>query len=127
MFRTSIETLFNKVIYMASNWHLEVLTPESVQFLVGDNPAVSVRTDATPWSHIMAFGDAHSIVLPISCRHLLALGRKNVVGAIPRALVDGINTVQILAADRYVDMHPRSKRLEPFARETAKRWRADRV
>ncbi|MER7496461.1 DUF4238 domain-containing protein [Streptomyces pharetrae] len=125
--RTSIESMFNKVRAMASSWHLEVLTPESGQFLVGDNPAVSVRTDKTPWSYNMAFGDAHSIVLPITPRHLLALGRKNLVGTIPRAVMDQINTVQILAADRYVYMHPRSTRLERFARETAKRGRADRV
>lgn len=127
LFRTSIERDFNKVRAMASKWHLEVLTPESGRFLVGDNPAVTVRTDSTPWSYNMAVGDAHSIVLPITPRHLLALGRKNAVGTIPRALTDKINTVQILAADHYVYMHPRSTRLETFARETAKRWRADRV
>ncbi|MFF6816059.1 DUF4238 domain-containing protein [Streptomyces sp. NPDC012403] len=112
---------------MASKWHLEVLTPESGQFLVGDNPAVSVHTDITPWSYNMAFGDAHSIVLPITSRHLLALGREDIVDTIPRTLMNKINTVQIRAADRYVYMHPRSRRLETFARETARRWRADRV
>jgi hypothetical protein len=127
LFRTSIESMFYKVRDRASKWHLEVLTPESGQFLVGDNPAVSVRTNTTPWSYNMAFDDAHSIVLPITPRHLLALGRKNIVGTIPRALMDRINTVQILAADRYVYMHPRSTRLETFARETARRWRADRM
>ncbi|GHA38699.1 hypothetical protein GCM10010372_43580 [Streptomyces tauricus] len=127
LFRSSIESMFNKVRAMASNWHVEVLTPERGQFLVGDNPAVSVRTDSTPWSYNMAFGDAHSIVLPITPRHLLALGRENIVGTIPRPVVDQINTVQILAADRYVYMHPRSTRLETFAKETARRRRADGV
>ena len=75
LFRTGIESMFNKVRAMASKWHLGVLTPESGQFLVGDNPAVSVHTDITPWSYNMAFGDAHSIVLPITPRHLLALRR----------------------------------------------------
>ncbi|MEV5086016.1 hypothetical protein AB0K74_47605, partial [Streptomyces sp. NPDC056159] len=89
--------------------------------------SASVRTDTTPWSYNMAFGDAHSIVLPITPRHLLALERQNIVGTIPRALMDKLNTVQILAADRYVYMHPRSTRLETFARETARRWRTDRV
>lgn len=125
LFRTSIEDMFYKVRAMAANWQLEVLTPESGQFLVGDNPGVSVRTDTTPLSYNMAFGDAHSIVLPIAPRHLLALGRENVIGTIPRALVNQINTVQILAADRYVYMHPQSTRLETFARNTAKRRRAD--
>ncbi|MFJ1958244.1 DUF4238 domain-containing protein [Streptomyces microflavus] len=126
LFRTSIEHMFNKVRAMASNWHLEVLTPESGQFLVGDNPAVTVRTDTRPWAYNMAIGDAHSVVLPITPRHLLALGTKNIVSTIPRDLMDQINTVQVLAADRYVYMHPGSRRLEAFARKTAKRWRPDR-
>ncbi|MDG9709372.1 DUF4238 domain-containing protein [Streptomyces sp. DH10] len=126
LFRTSIENMFNKVRAMASKWHLEVLTAESGQFLIGDNPAVTVRTDATPFSYNMAFGDAHSIVLPIGPRHLLALGPKNTLGSIPRAVVDEINTVQILASDRYVYMHPRSE-LETFARAKARQRQADRV
>lgn len=126
LFRTSIENMFDKVRAMAAKWHLEVLTPESGQFLIGDNPAVTVRTDATPFSYNMAFGDAHSIVLPIGPRHLLALGPKNLLGSIPRAVVDEINTVQILAADRYVYMHPRSG-LETFARAKARQRQADRV
>ncbi|MFD5557779.1 DUF4238 domain-containing protein [Streptomyces sp. NPDC127068] len=127
LFRTSLESMFNRVRAMASNWQLEVLTPENGQFLIGDNPAVTVRTDTRPWSYNMAIGDAHSIVLPITPRHLLALGRRNIVGTIPRALLDQINIVQIRAADRYVYMRPRSTRLEMFARQTARRWRADRV
>ncbi|KUN90422.1 DUF4238 domain-containing protein [Streptomyces caeruleatus] len=127
LFRTSIEGMFNKVRAAAAKWSLEVLTPESGQFLVGDNPAVSVRTDVRPFSYNMAFGDAHSIVLPISPRHLLALGRVNLVGTIPRTTVNDLNTVQIRAADHYVYMHPRSTRLETFARDTARRWRANQA
>ncbi|MFD9204008.1 DUF4238 domain-containing protein, partial [Streptomyces anthocyanicus] len=123
LFRSSIERDFNKARAMVSNWHLNALTPESGQFLVGDNPAVAVRTDTRPWAYNMAIGDAHSIVLPITPRHLLALTRNNIGSTIPRALIDQINIVQIRAADRYVYMHPRSTRLETFARETARRWR----
>lgn len=75
----------------------------------------------------MAIGDAHSLVLPISPRHLLALGRQNIAGTIPRASVNQLNTVQVLAADHYVYMHPRSTRLEVFAKETAKRRRPGSV
>lgn len=126
LFRTSIENMFNKVRDMASKWHLEVLTPDRGQFLIGDNPAVTVRTDTMPFSYNMAFGDAHSIVLPIGPRRLLALGPRNVLGSIPRAVVDEINTVQILAADRYVYMHPRSE-LETFVRAKARQRQADRL
>ncbi|MFI1002480.1 DUF4238 domain-containing protein [Streptomyces galbus] len=127
LFRTNIESMFHKVRAESSKWHLQVLRPQSGQFLIGDNPALTVRTDTTPWPCNMAIGDAHSIVLPISPRHLLALGRQNIVGTIPRASVDQVNTVQVLAADRYVYLHPRSTRLEAFARDTAKRWRPDPV
>ncbi|MER7050280.1 DUF4238 domain-containing protein [Streptomyces jumonjinensis] len=120
LFRTSIENMFNKVRAKAAKWHLEVLTPESRQFLIGDNPAVSVRTDIRPFSHGMAFGDAHSIVLPVGPRRLLALAPENMMGSVPRAVVDELNAVQILAADRYVYMHPQSQ-LETFARTAAKR------
>ncbi|MEW1578260.1 hypothetical protein AB0407_09200 [Streptomyces microflavus] len=58
LFRTSIESMFNRVRATASNWQLEVLTPENGQFLIDDNPAVTVRTDTTPWSYNMAIGDA---------------------------------------------------------------------
>ncbi|MCZ9353763.1 DUF4238 domain-containing protein [Streptomyces mutabilis] len=77
LFRTSIESMFHKVRAESSNWHLEILRSESGQFLIGDNPALTVRTDTTPWLCNMAIGDAHSIVLPISPRLLLALGRRN--------------------------------------------------
>lgn len=126
LFRTSIENMFNKVRAMASKWQLEVLTPENGQFLIGDSPAVTVRTDSMPFSYNMAFGDAHAIVLPIGPRHLLALGPKNLLGTIPQALVDEANTVQILAADRYAYMHPRSG-LETFARAKARQRHADRA
>ncbi|MFE3143365.1 DUF4238 domain-containing protein [Streptomyces scopuliridis] len=126
LFRTSIENMFDKVRAMAAKWNLEVLTPESGQFLVGDNPGVSVRTDTTPFSYNMAFGDAHSIILPVSPRHLLALGPKNMLGNIPRPLVNEINAIQILAADHYVYMHPRSG-LETFAKAKARKRETDRV
>ncbi|MEW2426053.1 DUF4238 domain-containing protein [Streptomyces nigra] len=127
LFRASIESMFHKVRAESSNWHLEILKSESGQFLIGDNPALTVRTNTTPWLCNMAIGDAHSVVLPIGPRLLLALGRRNIVGTIPRATVNQLNTVQVLAADRYVYMHPRSTRLEAFAKETAHRRRPDPV
>jgi hypothetical protein len=54
------------------------------------------------------------------------LGPRNLLGSVPRAVVDEINTVQFLAADRYVYMHPRSE-LETFARVKARQRHATRV
>lgn len=107
---------------MASTWGVEVLIPETGQFLIGDNPAVTLRTEGST-TYGMAFGEAHTLVLPIGPRHLLALGPENVMGTVPRALVDRINTVQVHAAERYVYMHPKSG-LQEFASLTA-RQRAD--
>ncbi|MFH9675107.1 DUF4238 domain-containing protein [Streptomyces sp. NPDC017405] len=85
---------------------MEVLTPATGQFLIGDNPAVTIRREGTETSFGMAFGDAHSLVLPVGPRHLLVLGPKNVMDTIPRDVIDELNAVQVYAADRYVYMHP---------------------
>jgi hypothetical protein len=114
LFRTSIENTFYKVQAMASTWGVEVLMPETGQFLIGDNPALTIRTEGSTTTYGMAFGEAHTLVLPIGSRHLLALGPENVMGTIPRAVVDRLNTVQVHAAERYVYMHPKSG-LQEFA------------
>jgi len=121
IFRTSIEDMYYKVRAMAATWRLEVLMPETGQFLMGDNPAVTLRRDGTNTSYGVAFGDAHTLVLPIGPGHLLALGPENVMGTVPRSVVDELNAVQIHAADRYVYMHPRSG-LEAFTQDAAQ-WR----
>lgn len=123
LFRTSIEDTFYKVRAMASRWGIEVLTPERGQFLIGDNPAVTIRTEGDTTTYGMAFGDAHALVLPIGPRHLLALGPQNVMETVPQALVERLNTVQVHAAERYVYMHPKSG-LQEFASLVA-RQRAD--
>jgi hypothetical protein len=114
LFRTSIEDTFNKVRAMASTWGVEVLTPERGQFLIGDNPALTIRTEGGTTTYGMAFGDAHTLVLPISPKYLLALGPKNLTGTIPQEGVDRLNAVQVHAAERYVYMHPKSG-LQEFA------------
>ncbi|MGW0315621.1 DUF4238 domain-containing protein [Streptomyces flavidovirens] len=114
LFRTSIEDTFYKVRAMASTWRLEVPVSETSQFLIGDNPAVTICTKGSATTYGMALGDAQTLVLPIGPRHLLALGPMNVMSTVPQALVDRLNAVQIHAADRYVYMHPKSG-LEAFA------------
>jgi hypothetical protein len=119
LFRTSIEKMFGKVQKMASTWQVEILAPESGQFLIGDNPGVTVRHDAPgQWEYGMAFGDAMSMVLPVGPRCLLALGPQNVTGTVTAAAVEAFNAVQVLAAERFVYMHPRSG-LEAFAAKAA--------
>ncbi|MFB7090075.1 hypothetical protein [Streptomyces sp. NPDC056296] len=45
-FRTSIEDTCYKVQATAAAWSVEVLMPETGQFLIGDNPALTLRTEA---------------------------------------------------------------------------------
>ncbi|MET9294843.1 DUF4238 domain-containing protein [Streptomyces sp. NPDC003077] len=113
LFRTSIEKVFSKVRKMASAWHLEILTPEAGQFLLGDNPALTVHMEETTITYGMAIGDAQALVLPIGPKHLLAAGPKNLMRTVPQALVDRLNLLQVHAAERYVYMHPKSG-LEAF-------------
>jgi hypothetical protein len=115
LFRTSIESAFRKVQQMVSTWQVEILTPESGQFLIGDNPGVTVHQDGRSG---MAVGDATSMVLPIGPRHLVALGPRNVMGVIPAGVVEHLNSVQVRMAHRYVYMHP-SSGLEAFATRAA--------
>jgi hypothetical protein len=68
---------------MARSWEVEVLVPETGQFLIGDSPAVALRAEGGFTTYGMAFGDAHTLVLPIGPKHLLAFGPKNVMVPIP--------------------------------------------
>ncbi|MFJ2607988.1 DUF4238 domain-containing protein [Streptomyces sp. NPDC087425] len=118
LFRTSIEDTFHKMRAMASTWQLEVIMPETGQFLIGDNPAVTISVEGSTTTYGMAFGDAGTLVLPVGPRHMLALGPDNLTATIPRTLVERLNLVQVHAADRYVYMHPRSG-LAAFAERAA--------
>lgn len=119
LFRTSVESTFRKVQARASTWQVEIHTPASGKFLIGDNPAVTLNQSSgvTEWG--MPFGDATSIVLPIGPQHLVALGPRNMAGTLSAADVVVLNTVQVYSARRYVYMHPRSG-LEAFVTQAAR-------
>ncbi|GAA4340826.1 hypothetical protein GCM10023086_76660 [Streptomyces venetus] len=125
LFRTSIEDTFRKMRDLASTRRLEVITPETGQFLIGDNPALTLTLDGSRTTYGMAFGDAQTLVLPIGPRHMLSLGPENVMLTVPRSFVDRLNAVQVHAADRYVYMHPKSG-LEPFVERAAQRRPAEK-
>jgi Protein of unknown function (DUF4238) len=119
LFRSSIENAFRKVQQMASTWRMEIITPESCQFLIGGNPGLTIRRAANGGlEHGMAFGDAMTMVLPVGPRCLLALGPDNLTGTVTADVVEAFNTRQVLAAERYVYMHPHS-RLEDFTAKAA--------
>jgi hypothetical protein len=118
LFRENIEEMFHKVLQKASMWQVEIHTPESGQFLIGDNAGITIRQDENKTEYGMAFNDATSMVLPIGPRHLVALGPHNKVNTLDAATVAALNTVQVLAARRYVYMHP-SSNLQPFVAKVA--------
>ncbi|MCQ9135920.1 DUF4238 domain-containing protein [Streptomyces hilarionis] len=114
-FRVSIEEMYRKVRDKVSGWQVEVLSPQVGQFLIGDTPAITLRKENGELQYGMAVGDATTIVLPLGPGHLLALGPQNRSFRIPKDLVDELNAVQILAANRYVYLHPQSG-LESFVK-----------
>lgn len=116
LFRTSIEDMFRKVQAKVSSWQLELLTPQEGQFLVSDTPAITLRRDGNYTRFGMAVGDADTIMLPLDPYHLVALGPENRAIQAPKTLVDELNGVQVLAANQYIYMHPRSG-LEAFVRD----------
>ncbi|MFF9281114.1 DUF4238 domain-containing protein [Streptomyces griseosporeus] len=115
LFRGNIEEMFRKVRAKIAVWQLEVITPQEGQFLIGDTPAITLRRGGSGTQYGMAIGDAHTMVLPLGPHRLLALGPQNCEILASKELVDELNAVQVLAAKRYVYMHPRSG-LEHFVK-----------
>lgn len=120
LFRTNIEDTFHKMRDLASTRRLEVITPETGQFLIGDNPALTLCVKGNRTIYGMAFDDAQTLLLPISPRHMLSLGTEEVMLTVPQSFVDRLNALQVHAAHRYVYMHPESG-LEPFVERAAQR------
>ncbi|MGV9567981.1 hypothetical protein [Streptomyces sp. NPDC003480] len=75
LFRTSVEDTFHTMRDLASTRRLEVITPETGQFLIGDNPAPTLSVEGGRTIYGMAFGDAQTPVLPISPRPEVRQGR----------------------------------------------------
>ncbi|MFS8202618.1 DUF4238 domain-containing protein [Streptomyces sp. CWNU-52B] len=120
LFRTSIEDTFHKMRDLASTRRLEVIKPETGQFLIGDNPTPTLSVKESRTIYGMAFSDAQTLELPIGPRHMLSLGPEDVMLTVPQPFVDRLNAVQVHAAHRYVYMHPKSS-LEPLVERTAQR------
>ncbi|MFF2128713.1 DUF4238 domain-containing protein [Streptomyces olivochromogenes] len=113
LLRVRIEASFAKIRNLLDGLALQILRPGEGEFLIGDTPAVTVRRDGPMVSYNMAFGDCHTIVLPISPAYVLSIGPEPAYLSVPRAQVDELNTLQIRAARRYVYTRPGST-LRPF-------------
>ncbi|MEU0521105.1 DUF4238 domain-containing protein [Streptosporangium sp. NPDC006007] len=116
LFRNNIEEMFDKIRFFLAKFKIEIIAPESGAFIIGDNPAITMRHDGT---YNMAIGDAHTVVLPIGPKHLIALGPNNLIGSIPKSKVDDLNKLQAIAANRHVFFRPDSE-TEKFVREVCR-------
>ena len=106
--RAGIEDTFQRARQMLAHAQLEIVTPLEGEFLIGDSPAVSLRYRTLSGNTVfgVALGDANTVVLPIGPRYLIALARETRTFKVPRSVVDELNTIQVLAAQRYVHHRP---------------------
>ncbi|WP_328842866.1 DUF4238 domain-containing protein [Streptomyces sp. NBC_00258] len=121
LLRVRIEDSFAKTRQFVARMGLEILEAQESEFLIGDNPALTVRYEGNQLRYSMALGDAHSAVLPIGPRHMIALAATDAYGRIPAALVDRMNVLQIKAARQYVYTRPHSP-LAALISEVAPQW-----
>jgi hypothetical protein len=110
MFRSRIEELFTKSRTILSRFGVEVITPAEGEFLIGDVPALTVRHGemAVGVQSGIALGDANTVIMPLSPKHLVALGPANLSGTIPKIEVNRLNAMQVQAAEKYVYFRPGS-------------------
>jgi len=109
-FRLRVVDVFEETRLMAARGALEIIRPKSGQFLIGDMPAISID-DARKALGIrggVPFGDATTVILPLSPTRLAALGKVDRFEAVPAAAVRFTNFLQVNMAHKYVYMQPGS-------------------
>jgi hypothetical protein len=109
--RVSIEAMFDRVRRAFQLIPLEIghtSAPDSL--LVSDSPAVSIRFEGAKAQFRVgvAFGDAHTVVLPLSPDCVAALGAEDLESILSSAHVRLLNDAQLLAARDYVYYRPGS-------------------
>ncbi|NUK86281.1 DUF4238 domain-containing protein [Streptomyces lunaelactis] len=124
LLRVRIEDSFRTAREWVAGVGLEILQAEEGEFLIGDNPAMTLRTEDEQLIYGMALGDAHTAVLPLGPRHTLALGAADGAGSVPRAWVDRMNVLQVKTARRRVFTRPGSP-LRRFIGQLIPQWQAD--
>ncbi|WP_416983944.1 hypothetical protein [Streptomyces sp. T028] len=105
---------------MASTRRLEVITPETGQFLIGDNPALTLSVEGSRTLYGTAFGDARTLVPPTDPRHMLSSGPEAVLLTVPQSFADRLNTVRSTPPTAMSTCTTESG-LEPFVERAAQR------
>ncbi|MEU6974224.1 DUF4238 domain-containing protein [Kitasatospora aureofaciens] len=120
LLRARMEEMYEQAREFTRRAGLEVVVPQEGEFLIGDSPAITLRSEGNTVHYGMALGDAGTLVLPVGPRHLIALGPEHRELRIAREDVDRINEVQVRAAEQHVFCRPGSP-LERFAPAAARR------
>lgn len=110
LLRNDMEDLYADARGLLSTWQLEILTAGEGEFVIGDTPAITMRTDADGniTSDGIVIGQCHTTVLPIGPKHCLALGPANSMrGELSSAVVDLLNRAQVKSAHRWIYSRPR--------------------
>ncbi|MFD9535091.1 DUF4238 domain-containing protein [Streptomyces sp. NPDC060010] len=108
LLRIHIEETYYKVREHIGTAGLEINMPEAGEFLIGDTPAHTIRTDGNNRVYGTAVGDATTMLIPLGPKHLLTLGRRHATTMLPDATRDFMNGLQVMAATRHVYYRPRS-------------------
>ncbi|MEV7783612.1 DUF4238 domain-containing protein [Kitasatospora sp. NPDC088351] len=118
LFRTALEDSFAQARAHVADASLCIITAEEGEFLIGDDPAITVRY--TVPQHAV-FGvplmDSSTILLPLGPHHLVALANKDRILTVPKQKVDELNRLQIQAAERHVHHRP-GEAITRFIRQT---------
>ncbi|GAB2622743.1 hypothetical protein GCM10027168_63410 [Streptomyces capparidis] len=65
------------------------------------------------WEYGMALGDAHTLLMPLGPRYMVALGESPAMETVREELLLRVNKVQVMAAKRFVYFRP-SERQRDF-------------
>ncbi|MFF0189059.1 DUF4238 domain-containing protein [Streptomyces sp. NPDC005244] len=118
LLRVRIDASFEQARQLMSRYELQIVEPLQSEFLIGDNPALTLRRAGDNILHSMALHDSRTTVLPIGPHHMLALGDTSFHALVSKSAVDTMNMLQIEAARRYVYARPGSQ-LDPIIEEVS--------
>ncbi|WP_117209215.1 DUF4238 domain-containing protein [Allorhizocola rhizosphaerae] len=118
-FRDSLERLYRLSVSTLAGWGLQVCTPETGEFLLGDAPALAISSDGRIGLRDgVGLNEAITIALPITPYCMIALGETDTYLPLSQDQVDVLNRHQIRGAARHMYFRPGSS-LEPFVRTNA--------
>lgn len=106
-FRLRVVDIFEATRKMAATAKLEIIRPYRGQFLLGDVPAISYHPGqdlANP--ERVPFGDATTVILPLSPTRLAALSRNDLFERVGAPAVRRANALQLVHARQHVYSHP---------------------